>query len=102
MPRPLPHLHPFPTRRSSDLNQGHGTVAAGVIAGDRGAPIVHDLNDAIAPATKLVIQDAGFVLTGDTCAQLPGLRDRKGTRLNSSHGYISYAVFCSKKKKVTE
>src|SRR2546422_7186186 len=38
---------------------------------------------------------------------LPGLaerdgneaRDRKSTRLNSSHGYISYAVFCLKKKK---
>src|SRR2546422_4461325 len=29
--------------------------------------------------------------------QLTG--DRKSTRLNSSHGYISYAVFCLKKKK---
>src|SRR2546422_3826001 len=29
------------------------------------------------------------------------LRDRKSTRLNSSHGYISYAVFCLKKKKKT-
>src|SRR2546422_3478812 len=28
-------------------------------------------------------------------------RDRKSTRLNSSHGYISYAVFCLKKKKKT-
>src|SRR2546422_5675880 len=27
------------------------------------------------------------------------MRDRKSTRLNSSHGYISYAVFCLKKKK---
>src|SRR2546422_7881997 len=27
------------------------------------------------------------------------LKDRKSTRLNSSHGYISYAVFCLKKKK---
>src|SRR2546429_6825702 len=27
------------------------------------------------------------------------LEDRKSTRLNSSHGYISYAVFCLKKKK---
>src|SRR3989449_8454830 len=39
-------------------------------------------------------------------ARLPGLPriqagqvDRKSTRLNSSHGYISYAVFCLKKKK---
>src|SRR2546429_1409234 len=28
-------------------------------------------------------------------------RDRKSTRLNSSHGYISYAVFCLKKKTGT-
>src|SRR2546422_2015749 len=28
----------------------------------------------------------------------PVSRDRKSTRLNSSHGYISYAVFCLKKK----
>src|SRR2546429_1043853 len=28
-------------------------------------------------------------------------KDRKSTRLNSSHGYISYAVFCLKKKKNT-
>src|SRR2546430_6107347 len=28
-----------------------------------------------------------------------GLRDRKSTRLNSSHSQISYAVFCLKKKK---
>src|SRR2546422_1847336 len=30
------------------------------------------------------------------------LKDRKSTRLNSSHGYISYAVFCLKKKKKKE
>src|SRR3989449_2435487 len=30
---------------------------------------------------------------------LAALSDRKSTRLNSSHGYISYAVFCLKKKK---
>src|SRR5205809_1732346 len=29
-------------------------------------------------------------------------QDRKSTRLNSSHGYISYAVFCLKKKKKTQ
>src|SRR5205809_1603023 len=36
---------------------------------------------------------------------LPGILaegDRKSTRLNSSHGYISYAVFCLKKKKKTK
>src|SRR6266436_3876550 len=33
-------------------------------------------------------------IPGPACAS-----DRKSTRLNSSHGYISYAVFCLKKKK---
>src|SRR2546422_4994307 len=32
-------------------------------------------------------------------ALVPKTGDRKSTRLNSSHGYISYAVFCLKKKK---
>src|SRR2546429_5673842 len=37
---------------------------------------------------------------GDTAQNTPApLGDRKSTRLNSSHGYISYAVFCLKKKK---
>src|SRR5205809_5745075 len=38
---------------------------------------------------------------GRGAARLPGVpdQDRKSTRLNSSHGYISYAVFCLKKKK---
>src|SRR5256884_2936372 len=35
----------------------------------------------------------------DIQAFAPMPRDRKSTRLNSSHGYISYAVFCLKKKK---
>src|SRR2546429_2720160 len=35
---------------------------------------------------------SGAVKTNDA------YRDRKSTRLNSSHGYISYAVFCLKKK----
>src|SRR2546422_7399653 len=32
-------------------------------------------------------------------AATSAIADRKSTRLNSSHGYISYAVFCLKKKK---
>src|SRR5205809_6111412 len=36
----------------------------------------------------------------DACASVLG-RDRKSTRLNSSHGYISYAVFCLKKKTIS-
>src|SRR2546422_7933933 len=46
-------------------------------------------------------RDFGPVLFGEVnrhCA----FQDRKSTRLNSSHGYISYAVFCLKKKKKIE
>src|SRR2546422_2161143 len=35
----------------------------------------------------------------DAAQRGPHEEDRKSTRLNSSHGYISYAVFCLKKKK---
>src|SRR2546422_5926107 len=54
-------------------------------------------------------EDASFRVQGAGVGQLaqPPLplftgRDRKSTRLNSSHGYISYAVFCLKKKKTNE
>src|SRR2546422_7440506 len=40
-------------------------------------------------------------LLGRGRAALCGGEDRKSTRLNSSHGYISYAVFCLKKKNKT-
>src|SRR2546430_6121529 len=33
-------------------------------------------------------------------AEIPERRDRKSTRLNSSHSQISYAVFCLKKKNI--
>src|SRR5256885_17017028 len=44
---------------------------------------------------------AGLVLAlvvGGSCRGEDGARDRKSTRLNSSHLVISYAVFCLKKK----
>src|SRR2546422_4672987 len=47
------------------------------------------------------IQDSCYNshLTLTSCnSQLSSGGDRKSTRLNSSHGYISYAVFCLKKK----
>src|SRR3989449_5980546 len=49
---------------------------------------------ALTPKTKCVIVPHLF---GNT-APIEEI-DRKSTRLNSSHGYISYAVFCLKKKK---
>src|SRR3712207_8799595 len=39
---------------------------------------------------------------GKLGARLKLVRDRKSTRLNSSHANISYAVFCLKKKKCVE
>src|SRR2546422_6101882 len=41
----------------------------------------------------LVTRDKDLNIIGELA------EDRKSTRLNSSHGYISYAVFCLKKKK---
>src|SRR2546430_7271031 len=39
---------------------------------------------------------------GGVARHLASRRDRKSTRLNSSHSQISYAVFCLKKKKKTK
>ena len=61
-----------PLDRGAFDNQGHGTHAAGAAAGDKGAFGAYDYADAIAPAAKLVVQDAGFI-GGDNCSQRPGL-----------------------------
>src|SRR2546429_9724260 len=45
------------------------------------------------------VHDFGGVQVITGVLHLRGKGDRKSTRLNSSHGYISYAVFCLKKKK---
>src|SRR2546429_1763583 len=42
----------------------------------------------------------GCVLVRPVIFAVAEFEDRKSTRLNSSHGYISYAVFCLKKKTV--
>src|SRR5687768_17755843 len=44
-------------------------------------------------------RDHDLVAPGDQPPRCQNPEDRKSTRLNSSHGYISYAVFCLKKKK---
>src|SRR5438128_497815 len=75
----------FPTRRSSDLSR----EARGVREG------------------RFEFGVTGWFLRGDSVMGSRGARgfarlvwgsDRKSTRLNSSHGSISYAVFCLKKK----
>src|SRR3712207_8907333 len=50
--------------------------------------------------TKSVVGILGCIEVVGPCgpAKLAGGRDRKSTRLNSSHANISYAVFCLKKK----
>src|SRR5438874_10357336 len=54
----------------------------------RGAPVPQERRDRSAPRVRTAAR-------GDDRAP----RDRKSTRLNSSHVEISYAVFCLKKKK---
>src|SRR3989449_3841664 len=51
-------------------------------------------SDAARPDSAAVADRAAQAGRGKQAVQ-----DRKSTRLNSSHGYISYAVFCLKKKK---
>src|SRR2546422_6466285 len=53
--------------------------------------VLTSANRPISVSTPLSVQD--------TSATTAATIDRKSTRLNSSHGYISYAVFCLKKKK---
>src|SRR2546422_4624423 len=56
---------------------------------------VHALDDAVR-AARVERNHADAELDPP---RLPGRQRSEGTRLNSSHGYISYAVFCLKKKK---
>src|SRR6266542_6483000 len=53
------------------------------------------------PYTTLFRSRHGYVRPGHRNVRRCHGRDRKSTRLNSSHGSISYAVFCLKKKKNT-
>src|SRR2546429_972265 len=52
------------------------------------------------PWTRHIVQREITIETRKTQSAIDlRVQDRKSTRLNSSHGYISYAVFCLKKKK---
>src|SRR5687768_18243951 len=90
----IPALHSFPTRRSSDLDSISPSAPrrryANRVAAVRTA------------RTAGISRRAGGPVGLRCTARRGGLvrfsPDRKSTRLNSSHGYISYAVFCLKKK----
>src|SRR2546422_1119428 len=55
--------------------------------------------DSTDPTNPKVQKTLGLMGITDTSKMPKSFQDRKSTRLNSSHGYISYAVFCLKKKK---
>src|SRR5690606_41087186 len=97
-----PHLHSFPTRRSSDLpprrivtNRMSRTL--GRITGTPSWWRRSQPSPAVVPNRHSV----GRHVVGARCLGRKQLtvrtRDRKSTRLNSSHVKISYAVFCLKK-----
>src|SRR2546422_3357275 len=63
---------------------------------------LRDLEPEVAGLAGLWVEDTGvvdFAQVTHAYARRVRAGDRKSTRLNSSHGYISYAVFCLKKKK---
>src|SRR5699024_12352228 len=96
---PLRYLHPFPTRRSSDL------LAA--VADENGVRLRPAGQEIVGAAGAAVLgQGFHFPAAGVADGLGAGIvrphqpeQDRKSTRLNSSHVSISYAVFCLKKKK---
>src|SRR5207245_5874904 len=91
----------FPTRRSSDLYALEYAVAlassfvlAWHVLLTRGFDVIHACN----PPDLLFLVGGFFKLLGKKFLFDHHDLDRKSTRLNSSHGSISYAVFCLKKK----
>src|SRR5687768_17627322 len=90
-------LHSFPTRRSSDLQLGHDSLRVDAAGQDVAVFAVVGKN-VVARLEGRHHADDRRLLTQIEVAVAADL-DRKSTRLNSSHGYISYAVFCLKKKK---
>src|SRR5207249_10847192 len=93
----LPPLPSFPTLRSSDLDLEPAAI-------DRSVGLERRL-DVGGPADELDPEARRQVAQGQHCPLhfyarrvVATHRDRKSTRLNSSHVSISYAVFCLKKK----
>src|SRR5699024_12622043 len=94
-------LHSFPTRRSSDLR-----IHWFVLQIHLGKQTGNNPETTVAKSTaesRMIFNrksdDRGGVqIVIDHTARCVVWRDRKSTRLNSSHVSISYAVFCLKKK----
>src|SRR5438128_24183 len=85
-----PDLHSFPTRRSSDLISTTEATSAVAKAAARVGASVRSRN-----GCSTNRHDRYEIATVSANS---AILDRKSTRLNSSHGSISYAVFCLKKK----
>src|SRR5205814_9796231 len=97
---PHPHLHSFPTRRSSDLSLASHSLVP-IRSKREKSPTVYLFRGRNLPCHpqqtfKRVATDARQPDKDDWII----LVDRKSTRLNPSHLGISYAVFCLKKKKI--
>src|SRR5205814_10235969 len=95
-----PALHSFPTRRPSDLvkpfvkRQKNDAADAEAICEAAQRPSMR-----FVPVKSEEQQANGIVFRArDLLVHQRTKRDRKSTRLNSSHLGISYAVFCLKKK----
>src|SRR5438105_12396184 len=99
MSRRLPSSTLFPTRRSSDL----GDDEIGVLGLARDGEVRLDAAPLIQPLRIDDPPDGHVDLVGADPSEHGGRvgaqQDRKSTRLNSSHEWISYAVFCLKKKQ---
>src|SRR5687768_18073020 len=95
-------LASFPTRRSSDLEgRGNGLVVEFAIlghnfAGKRATQHIDTRSSRLQGGRQRLAGLAVDLVNADIDTETR--LDRKSTRLNSSHGYISYAVFCLKKK----
>src|SRR5207302_8670835 len=96
-----PHLHYFPTRRSSDLSLRRTRLWAGnretlrKAFFSRSSLLLYSLRTGRGRAART---EARLARTEFRHLVVHRFRDRKSTRLNSSHVKISYAVFCLKKK----
>src|SRR5206468_11202141 len=98
-PAPRPDLPSFPTRRSSDLLHAalRPQTAGSLLRRSLQAALRRSEDAAEGQAGRPENRQAGK--EGPDGLRVRTQRDRKSTRLNSSHDQISYAVFCLKKKK---